>query len=215
VWILQSAAASTVYRMQLDDGVATTENDFDITNYGDWTRLRVTRTLDAAATKIDCNTFRNDLVNGTAVLISGTCLNIGSRPLDVIGPTPSVWAPRDYTFWCDGTCTTGTILNQRQEMMEPVYPLYLSVFANTGPGMPAPDTCNFDFKLYNNAVDTGFLVNLANKQNAGHEKQSTLAAAAADILDRGDHIHIQALENLIGSDPSDVRAVLRAYTLSL
>ncbi|HUT98429.1 MAG TPA: hypothetical protein VM054_05055 [bacterium] len=215
VWVLRAAAASTIYRMQIDDGVGTTENDTDVISYGAWTCISVTRLLDAAPTKIDCNFFRNDAAHGTGVLISNACLNIGSRPLDVIGPTPNVWAPRDYLFWCDGTCATGAILNQRQEMMEVVYPLYLSVFANLGPGMPAPDTCNFDFKLYNNAADTGFLVNLANKTNAGHEKQVTLAAADADILGRGDHIHIQALENLIGADPSDIRVVLRAYTLSL
>lgn len=215
-WILQSAAINTVYRIQLEDNAGTSENDFDINSYGIWTRISVTRTVDAAATRLNCNIFRNDIAAGTAVYISNGCLNIGSRPLDAIGPRPSVWTARDLIFWRDGSCPTGTILAQKEDIVETLYPIYLAVRAGT-----ASATKAFDFKLFRGVgaaagVDTGFAVQLAIAGVQAHEKQSTLDSVNTDILAPKDYVYIQAVEVPgVPGDPADVRVTLKCMTLSL
>ena len=203
-------AAATTYRIQIDDGVGTSENDFDIGGYLTLTRISVTHTVDMAATGIDCNIFRNDAVNGNLISISNACLNVGSRPLDVIGPTPSVWTARDYVFDQSGSVVSGTILGPiQQEIMETVFPTYMSVKVVTAGAIALTA-----FELQINGVASGFVLTLAIAGTDAHEKQATLAAVNTDNLAADDYIDIMPTQ-LGGALPQDVRVVLRGYTLTL
>ena len=212
-WLKQDVGASTSWKFELDDGVNQPFVRFDIAgaSLADFTLMAVPLQVNAAAAKLDWKIYQDDgALDMTPLIVSSCGLVVGDRPI-FWKPRNSVWEARDYVFWCNGSCATASVLSHRQEIMETIYPIYLSAYAATAPGLK-----DMSFKLYTNFADRAFSVNIALGVNDGHEKQATLDAVNTDIINPDDYIHIQSLESVPGgTNPMDIRVVLRAYTLSI
>lgn len=184
--------ATTVLRMQIDDGVGTSEED--VLPAGVWTRRGVKHTVDENATELTCR-FVNNTGTQIQVRVDGVVVTVDNAP---IGYKPAFYKTDTFIFGMAGTVTTGalgTVSGITTEVPMPHKSVVQSIYVKLGTavGIGTTDT----FTLYKNTVqDADYSIALTNTDDEGSDG---VAADESTAFDPGDTLGVRV--SVAGAQP--------------
>lgn len=218
VWVKGDGAQNT-WRLAIYDGTSEYAVDFEAAELSTDLFTQLSVTAEPSGSTIDCRIYAVDGEDsGDALIIDGSCLNIGSRPYRGAGYAegPTVWRRESYDFREAGGL--GGIVGLRAPVTTAFHPFVLDVYAATaavdGPGGGTGYT---DFTLERGSRGaTPAPCNLTARLAAGDRSVvgvNTVAEAQSDALDDNEVIQIDTAAVDIGTVCQDVRVRLMGYSL--